>query len=532
MTTWVAPQPEPAGLTRRDTTIAVAVFVLASTMWLLRWRGVDYPAQIYRVDLVRREGLALFNANWYGGHHTVGYGIVFPWLAAITGLAVPAIVSTVGSVVLLARLMRRALLPHVATGSCVFAFLMLVNLYEGRLPFALGVLFGLLAVTLARADHWILAGLASLLATLSSPLAGAFLALVLASWALVATPQRNLRSLLRQRMVVLAAVAVAPSILVDIWFPQGGWFPYRGGELIVAIAAAALVWRLLPSSLDPVRYGFVVAAVVAVPLYFVPNPIGGNLSRLTVIGAPLLWAAPRRQLWLHLAVGLTLVGWQAKPLLYLPERVEDPSADAAYHEPLIDAVESFSDGPVRIEVPFTEAHWEAAYIAPAIPLARGWERQLDHRFNQVLYSEDLNHTSYRSWLVDNGVSFVAVPDVPLESEAEREAALAPTAPYLELIWQNANWNLYRVLGSPGMLTGAATLVGVEGDKVQMDVDQPGPITLRVRYSAHLTVTDDRGCVAESFDGWTVVNAYLPGPLEVSTALDPADADTCSYPSGE
>ena len=523
MTTWVAPQP--AGLTRRDTTIAVGVFVLASAMWLLRWRGVDYPAQIYRVDLVRNHGLALFNANWYGGHHTVGYGIVFPSIAAVTGLAVPAIVSTVGSVVLLARLMRRALLPHVATGSCVFAFLMLVNLYEGRLPFALGVLFGLLAVTLARGDHWVLAAVATLLATLSSPLAGAFLALAFVSWALVG-PRHRLRDLVRQRTVALAALSMAPSVLVDLWFPQGGWFPYRGGELIVALAAAVLVWHLLPRSLDPVRYGFVAAAVVAVPLYFVPNPMGGNLSRLAVVGAPIVWAAPRRRLWLHLAVGLTLVGWQAKPLLYLPERVEDPSAKASYHEPLIAAVESLSDGPVRIEVPFTEAHWEAAYIAPELPLARGWERQLDHRFNQVLYSEDLDHTAYRSWLVDNGVSFVAVPDVPLESEGEREAALALTAPYLDLVWQNANWKLYEVLGSPGMITGPAQLQSVTGDTVLIDVDEPGPVTLRIRYSSHLTVTDDRGCVAESFDGWTVVDAYHSGPLEVSTALDPADADTC------
>ena len=75
MATWVAPR-QP-GLTRRDTTIAVGVFALAVGIWALRWRGVDYPAQIYRVDLVRRHGLSLWNANWYGGHHTPGYGIVF-----------------------------------------------------------------------------------------------------------------------------------------------------------------------------------------------------------------------------------------------------------------------------------------------------------------------------------------------------------------------------------------------------------------------------------------------------------------------
>jgi hypothetical protein len=67
---------------------------------------------------------------------------------------------------------------------------------------------------------------------------------------------------------------------------------------------------------------------------------------------------------------------------------------------------------------------------------------------------------------------------------------------------------------------------VTGDKVELYVADPGLITLRVRYSSHLKVSDERGCVTESPDGWTVIDAYQAGPLEVSTTLDPADADTC------
>ncbi|HEX7094574.1 MAG TPA: hypothetical protein VF183_01735 [Acidimicrobiales bacterium] len=523
MTAWVAPRH--AGLTRRDTTIAVAVLALAVGLWALRWRGVDYPAHIYRVDLVRRHGLALWNANWYGGHHTPGYGLVFPWIASITGLAVPAIASTVGSVLLFSRLMRRAAMPHVATGTCAFAFLMLVNLYEGRLPFALGVLFGLLAVTFASSRRWALAVIATLIATLSSPLAGAFAALAFATWALV-QPRTRLRDVLRKPGTFLAAVAITPIVVFAEWFPQGGWFPYRGGELLLALAAGALVWWLLPPPLAAVRWGFTLAAVVAVPLYFVPNPMGGNLSRLAVIGAPILFCAPRTRPLLHVAVGLTLVFWQAKPLMYLPERVEDPSSKAEYHQPLIDAVESLADGPVRIEIPFTDAHWEAAYVAAELPLARGWERQLDHRYNQVLYDVDLDHTAYREWLVDNGVSYVAVPDVELERSAEREAALAADAPYLRLVWQNANWKLYEVLGSPGLLTGPGTLLELNGDIVRVSVEKPGLFTLRVRYSSHLTVLDERGCVAETAAGWTIVRAYQPGLLELTTSLDGAGDATC------
>jgi hypothetical protein len=299
-----------------------------------------------------------------------------------------------------------------------------------------------------------------------------------------------------------------------------------GIELVLALIAAALVWVLLPPSLAPVRWGFALAAALAVPLYFVPNPMGGNMSRLAVIGAPILWSAPRRRTLLHVGVGLMLVLWQAKPLLDLPARVEDPSAKAEYHQPLIDAVEARSNGPIRIEVPFTAAHWEAAYIAPELPLARGWERQLDHRYNQVLYDENLDHTQYRSWLLQNGVSFVAVPDVPLEGEADREAALVPTAPFLHLVWQNEHWKLYEVLGTPGLLTGNASLVELTGDKVTMEVRSPGLMTLRVRYSSHLRVAEDRGCVTESYDGWTTVHAFDPGLLELSTNLDPVGGSSC------
>ncbi len=78
-------------------------------------------------------------------------------------------------------------------------------------------------------------------------------------------------------------------------------------------------------------------------------------------------------------VCLVLLGWQAAPLLRLPEAAEVPSAKAAYFEPLISELKGRHEGPVRLEIPLTESHWEAAYVAREFPLARGWERQLDLR---------------------------------------------------------------------------------------------------------------------------------------------------------
>ena len=38
----------------------------------------------------------------------------------------------------------------------------------------------------------------------------------------------------------------------------------------------------------------------------------------------------------------------------------------------------------RVEVPLTRSHWEAALLAPRVSLARGWEKQLDERYDSVL----------------------------------------------------------------------------------------------------------------------------------------------------
>jgi len=72
---------------RRSVVTAAIVLALTLTLWLLRWHGLDYPAQLYRVGLVRRQGLGVWDANWYGGHYTPAYGVIVPWLASMVGLA-------------------------------------------------------------------------------------------------------------------------------------------------------------------------------------------------------------------------------------------------------------------------------------------------------------------------------------------------------------------------------------------------------------------------------------------------------------
>jgi hypothetical protein len=510
---------------RRSVLTGACVLLLTLTLWFLRWHGLDYPAQIYRVGLVQRQGFSLWDANWYGGHYTPAYGVIVPWLASVVGLAALAVGSTLGSVVVFERLLIDTHLPHVVTGTIAFAFMMLVNMYEGRVPFALGVLLGLLAVTVALRERWWLAGAAAVLTTLASPVAGAFVALAFAAWAL-SSPYQTRGQLLRLPQSAISALALLATTALSLTFPEGGVFPFNLADMLIAAAVGPIVWWMLPPSLGPIRWGFLLVSLIAVPLFIVPNPMGGNVSRLAVVSAPLLCALPRRNHLMHAAICLTLLGQQAEPLLRLPEAVEDPSANASYYQPLIDELRARTTGPVRVEIPTTESHWEAAYVARAFPLARGWERQLDLRYNAVLYDPTMTSTQYRDWLIDNGVSYVAIPDVTLETEAMHEVAVARQASYLRETWSNEHWQLYQVLGSPNLVSGPAHLDKMAADLVRLDVFGTEPVILRMRYTSHLTVVQGQACLSESTGGWTSLQPLTTGHITLRARLFPSRLASC------
>ena len=86
------------------------------------------------------------------------------------------------------------------------------------------------------------------------------------------------------------------------------------------------------------------------------------------------------------------------------------------------ASSSARPGSFRVEIPFTENHWEAAHVAPHVPLARGWERQLDRRYGALFYDGTLTPRRYRAWLDEHAVAYVALPDVPLDYAAPRRGA--------------------------------------------------------------------------------------------------------------
>ena len=119
-------------------------------------------------------------------------------------------------------------------------------------------------------------------------------------------------------------------------------------------------------------------------------------------------------------VALPLLYWQwVAPVRDVSDAAGDPSVHASYYQPLLAELERRTRGrPVRVEIPPTRNRWEADYVAPRFPLARGWLRQLESDDFDLFTGGNLTAAAYRSWLDDRGVSYVAVPDAKLDYLAD------------------------------------------------------------------------------------------------------------------
>ena len=201
----------------------------------------------------------------------------------------------------------------------------------------------------------------------------------------------------------------------------------------------------------------------------------------------------------------------------------DPSTAAAYHAPLVRWLER-RPGSFRVEIPFTANHWEAAHVAPSVPLARGWERQLDRKYGALFYDGTLNARSYRAWLDQHAVAYVALPDAELDYSAKAEARLIERGlPYLREVWHDAHWRVFAVRGAAPLVRGAARTIALEPDAFEIRARRRGDALVRVRWSRWWSVSGGRACVREGPDGMTRVRVLAPGRVRIEARLR---ADAC------
>ena len=504
-------------------TLAVSLLTVG-----FRVRGSDTPAAEYRVWLFRRHGFVLWDDQWYGGHHLLGYSLLFPPAAGLLGVAVVGVSSCVVSTWAVTRIVRLRYGDDSPSGGHDFALLwfsvaVVGDLAVGRLPFALGGAFATLAVLQVQRDRRVTAALAATASSLASPLAGLFLLICAAAW---------LRT--RRARQVAPLLGAGSGLLCSLAFPEGGVFPFPFMSLLPLLVVAAIGLACAPRSAVLLRRALIVYTGLALVLFVIPTPVGGNLARpVSLLAGPAAVILLRHRRRLVAALVLPLMCWQAAPLVSTFTDTGDPSAHPAYYAGLVSYVTRHDTPLGRLEIPFTRAHWEARYVAPHVPLARGWERQLDIEVNAPLYDSDLGPAAYKSWLLTRGVRFVALPDVPLDASAKREAGLLRAAqPFLREVWSDRHWRVWRVVPTPVLARGPAVLTDLGVDGFTVRFAHPGTAEVLVRYSAYWQSSSPReasgrprsaltadgpptSCVTRSPGGWTLVRSTLPGAVRVS-----------------
>ena len=177
----------------------------------------------------------------------------------------------------------------------------------------------------------------------------------------------------------------------------------------------------------------------------------------------------------------------------------------------------------RVEIPATRNYWEAARLGD-VPLARGWLRQADIDRNPLFFADipgttgtgvALTAGSYRSWLTEQAVQFVAVPDAPLSWSGRPEAELVTAGlPYLTLVWTDEHWRLYAVADPRPLVPAPATLVSQDAVAVTFDVPQGTDVPVRVRHSRWLRASG--GATVEAVGDWTLVRTPRAGRYTLSS----------------
>jgi hypothetical protein len=403
------------------------------------------------------------------------------------------------------------------------------------------------------AAAWRLAA-AALLAAMSaaaSPVAGVLLALAALSESLW---RRSPRMLL-----VLGLPAVVVVLALGGLFPEGGSEPYPTVSFIATVLVTVAFAAALPREQGRLRLAASVYLLACVFFLLVSTPMGSNVERYGVLLAgPLLicavagarskgakegfgestgddgrpggaeaeqaavtggvWRGPSFALpAFAFCVWAVWAGWG--PVRETLAVAGSPATNGAYYAPVERFLDAHAPGPVRIEVPLTRTHWETAELAPRVSLARGWEKQLDERYNGVLLSPGLNAASYERWLRQQAVSYVALPAVQLDPSSAREGKLIRAGlPYLRLVYSSRHWRIYAVRAPTPLVSGPGRVTSLGHDSLSLQVDAPGSLLVRVRYTSYWTITSGAGCVQRGAGGWTRVDAALRGPLRLRASF--------------
>lgn len=496
---------------RRLYLYAIALSVVNATLFMIFRPGVeDLWAARARASAVRHGVGLTYWFSWFAGGSAPGnYSIITPSLSALLSAELVGALSAVAITLLCVPLLRGT--QHPAVGVLVATVAAGSNLWSGRVPFLLGSAFAVASFIAVRQQRRGLAAVTGVLSVFASPVSGAFIALGLAGTFLV---RRDYRGIC---LVTMGAVVASMGVVALVFGNPG---PEHFSYVLCAEMVAGVLICLVARPADFVRTCIWLAVGAAVVVVLVPNGMGANLARLAWFYLPVaVVATGTRKLWVSLLVISPLLIGAVYGGVSDVSHATQPMATSSYYTPLgneLDRLPQLRN--VRLEVVTLGSHAADEALLGHAMLARGWETQEDHKLNSMLMSDKLNAVSYKVWLQNNAVGFVAVPRTKASAYAEYQLVTRATPSYLHVVWQNPDWFLYRVSDADPIVGAPASMVTHSQSKLTIRVPCACTVSVRVRWSNFLRATDLSGqnaaTVSDDGSGWTKITTPLAGTYQL------------------
>ena len=491
----------------------------------------DAPVHLYRTFLVR-DGALIWDNFWYAGTYPLAsYSLLYYLPAALVGNLPLVFVAAVASTVLFSSLALREWGRAALWPSRVFGVLAAAPMFTGLYAYSLGFAAMLATLKLLQLRRLRLAVVMAVLTVGFSPLAFAFLCLVVASYAV------SRRQISRRHVWfgVGLATAAAIEVLALVLFPSGtGVYPFHwidfGGVLLVTALGVLLARRARAAA--PLVSFYALWGLGSIVVYVVPSPLGDNWTRLSAFVFPvmLLTASlagfrPRRLVVFALAVAFA---YNVVPYaLLVPSRLDNQTQQASFWRPAIDFLRTHAQPGYRVEVVPTAEHWEAYWIPKSgFALARGWYRQLDTADNPTLYEKHFGAAAYRRWLRSDAVRYVLLSrTAPLDWDGGPQEArvLRSAQSGLEAVFRSRNWTIYRLPHATPLLTGPAhPVVTAFGHTViRGRVFAAGHYLLRAHYNPYWRLNGP-GCVTPGPNKMTILDLARPQRFALTVPGTPAE----------
>jgi hypothetical protein len=511
----------------------IATGVAALLAWgflLLPPMNTDMAGQLARADFARQYPVSIIDFRWYGGTVVYGYTLWAAAAMAAVGTKVAGAIAAVIGTWYTTRLLQRLKPARAVLGGVAAAVTQVANVTEGRVTFALGLACGLIALTLftttriPRGAAITLAALFSLLCGGASPVAALLL------WVAGGTALLMRRPGAAATLILPSALTVA---ITSVIFGDGGQQPFSFLDCLKSVVALAIVLITVPRRCRPIRIGAALGIVMVLAAFVLATPVGSNANRLSMLFA--------------LPVVATFIEWRSRWLtavalvgvltVQLPLNTGDvaslgkASGYSGYYNPVIEAIQAQPLLTGRVEVPDLEGHWDAVYLARGVPLARGWLRQTDVRLNNdVFYEQPPTVNSYRQFLKDNAVEYVAVPDAKLTKFGKPEFELIRSGlPYLSPIWRNQHWTLYKVIGFNSLVDHPSSVRSMTPNAIVVSSPKQSSVLVRLRWHPWLGMeSNDKGSCIEQDGLYVRLHTKLGGNYTLNSKV-PIGTGHCPKP---